>query len=133
MGDWNLLFTRHFGTRYSDSAIELYEQALALLSEHRVFDDSVFSPQTPILLPDFAQDRLMSERSPDSVDYVDIEFEIRKDGRTRRARVVESSGNVPRGAQRDVMDTIKSGRFRPIAENGQLLESAPVTVRYYFD
>jgi hypothetical protein len=136
LGDWDVLFSQHFGTKYSVAAAATYEQALALLAEHDVAEDavdSIFSPQVPVLLPAFLPNSLVSEQTADSMGYVDVSFEIEDSGKTSRVSVQDSSDNASRSAQRDLVNTIKHGRFRPIAANGRLLESAPVTVRYYID
>lgn len=129
-----MLFSRHFGTKYSDAAIETYQETLDLLTEHDIADDavnSIFSPQVPVLLPAFAPSSLKTQPTGDSTEYVDVSFEIEDSGKTARVRAVESSADGSRSAQRDLINTIKHGRFRPVAANGRLLESAPVTVRYY--
>lgn len=134
LGDWDVLFSRHFGTKYSDAAIETYQETLDLLTEHDIADDavnSIFSPQVPVLLPAFAPSSLKTQPTGDSTEYVDVSFEIEDSGKTARVRAVESSADGSRSAQRDLINTIKHGRFRPVAANGRLLESAPVTVRYY--
>jgi hypothetical protein len=134
MGDWDLLFARHFGKTYREAAVATYEQAIDLLEEHGVADNavsSIFSPQTPILLPAFTTDRLVSQQTADSLGHVDVSFEIQESGKSARIEVVESSVDLPRSVVRDLISTIKHGMFRPIAANGRLLDSAPVTARYY--
>ena len=136
MGDWDMLFAEYFGTKYIDSATLAYERALALLAEEDAAEadfDSIFSPQTPVLLPAFAANRLMSPQTAGSTGHVDVAFEIRDNGRSARVTALDSSANASRAVTRDVVNMIRQGRFRPIAENGRLLESAPVTVRYYIN
>ena len=134
LGDWDLLFVEHFGSRYADSAGDSYAQVIALLNENDVSEsefNSIFPPQTPILLPAFSTHSLSTQQTPAAAGYVDIAFEIRDTGKATRIDVVGASPDLPREVERDVVNTIKFSRFRPIAANGQLLESAPVTVRYY--
>jgi hypothetical protein len=134
IGDWDLLFARYLGTKYSKSAATAYREALTLLREHQAAEvavNSIFRPQTPVLLPAFGTNRLMSEQQVHSTGHVDIAFEIRDNGTSWRVKILDSSENAPRSVQRELINTIKHGRFRPFAENGRLVESAPVTVRYY--
>lgn len=136
LGDWDVLFARHFGRQYSDAAAATYEQAIALLSEHDVVDDavnSIFAPQVPVQLPAFTTSSLVSRQTADSTGYADVTFEIEDSGKTARVKILDSSDDAPRSTLRDLVNTIKHGRFRPIAANGRLLESAPVTVRYYIN
>ena len=136
IGDWDLLFAEYFGRKYVDSATDSYEQTLALLAEHDLDEDAadaIFSPQTPVLLPAFETNRLISPQTTVSTGYVDVSFEIRANGRSARIRTLDSSADAPRSAIRDLTNMIKQGRFRPIAENGRILASAPVTVRYYIN
>lgn len=136
LGDWDLLFASSLGARYRDSAEITYKQAIALLAENGVAPnavDELFFPKTPIPLPQFDASGSISRQSPDSLGHVDIAFEIRKNGKTARIKVLDSSVGVPRSAERDLIDLIKRRPFRPIAVDGQLLESAPVTVRYYIN
>ena len=134
LGDWDLLFAEHFGSRYVEFALATYREVLALLDETDVAASgvaSIFSPQTPILLPAFASNRLLSGQALDRSEYLDVNFEIRDNGKTASIKVVDSSDGLSRSVVREVEDTIRHGRFRPFAANGQLLESEPVTVRYY--
>jgi len=134
MGDWDLLFAEYFGTKYADSAAVSYARALSMLAEHGVAEDavnSIFNPPTPVLLPAFAANRLISVKTAESTGHVDVSFEIRESGQSTRIKVLDSPVNAPRSAVRDLINTIKQGRFRPIAANGRLVESAPVTVRFY--
>lgn len=136
MGDWDSLFARYLGTKLNSSALEAYEQALSLLVEHGVAEDAVdaiFSPQIPIELPTFTTNRLTSDRTGDSSGFVDISFDIQNDGKSARIEVNDSSADLPRSAERDLVNAVRHGRFRPIAANGRILESAPVTVRYYIN
>jgi len=136
MGDWDLLFVPHLGKKYSESAAATYQEAIALLAGNEIGEEainSIFSPQTPFLLPAFASNRLLSAQAANATGHIDVSFEIREDGRSARIKALDSSVNAPRTEQRELVNTIKNGRFRPIAENGQLVEAAPVTLRYYLN
>jgi hypothetical protein len=136
LGDWDVLFSQHFGTQYSDAAASTYEQAMALLTENGIGQDaidSIFSPQVPVFLPAFMPSNLVSEQTPEFTGYADVTFEIEDSGKTSRVRIVDTSADAPRAVLRDLENTIRHGRFRPIAANGRLLESAPVSVRYYIN
>jgi len=132
IGDWDLLFAEHFGTRYIGSAEASYEKAIALLRDRGIAGDAVDSLfAVPVLLPTFYPNGF-TLGSPDAAgQFIDVGFEIRKNGRSARIDVLDASAELPRAAEREAVDQIKHGRFRPLAADGQLLDSAPVTARYY--
>ena len=74
---------------------------------------------------------LLLQQTPEAREFVDVTFEIEDSGRSSRIEILDSSENATRAQLRDLENTIKNSRFRPIAANGRVLESAPVTVRYY--
>ena len=133
IGDWDMLFAEHFGSRYASTALEFYEQAIELLAQSDVdagVGDSLFSAQTPVLLPASTGNDLASSGNG-SAAYVELSFEIRDNGRSGRIEVLDTSTATSRDAQRDAENAIRQGRFRPVVESGRLLDSATATARYY--
>jgi len=134
IGDWDMLFAEHFGKKYAESAADTYERAIALLTDNGAAQnavDSIFAPAMPILLPAFGVSPLKTQPTGNADGYVDVAFEISKSGKSAGVDIVNSSEGVERSAEREVVNSIRFGRFRPRAANGQLLGSAPVTARYY--
>lgn len=134
IGDWDLLYASHLGTKYERSAAEAYEQAYDLLLEHGIAQDSIdaiFSPDMPIVLPSFVKNPLVSIETPRSRGYIDVAFIIARNGKSRQIEVLETTRDVPRSAERDLVRTIKFSRFRPRVTDGRFADSAPIVVRYH--
>jgi hypothetical protein len=133
--DWDLVYSSSFGTKFRDAALTAYQEAYDLLEEHsvpRASIDEIFSPGIPVALPTFASKALISEESPGTTGYVDITFVVAADGRAEDIEVVGATENLKRSDARDIVNKIKQRRFRPMITDGQLADSAPQTVRYYF-
>jgi hypothetical protein len=134
IADWDLLHASHLGTRYEKTARAAYQQAYQLMIEHRIDQktiDDVFAPEVPVVLPSFAGNPLDSPETPRSNGYLDISFVISENGKSQDVEIVETTGDVPRTVERDLVRTVKFSRFRPRLTNGQLTDSEPMVVRYY--
>lgn len=135
LGDWYLRAEHVSHTpKFSPAdeiALALYEQAFA---ELRQGDDAarltaeVFSPEVPVTLPTYAPNPLASTESS---RFIDVAFSITRYGEAEHIEVLDSSENVARAQERELVRVIKYSSFRPRAVDGALVDSAPVVVRYY--
>ncbi|HEU4619528.1 MAG TPA: hypothetical protein VFV10_15935 [Gammaproteobacteria bacterium] len=134
MTDWDLLFLQNGGTRALDDAVETYEQSYDVLVREGVPKtsiDEIFSPETPVVLPAFLPNPLISEATADSAGYVDVAFDITKYGKSDHVKVTGTSGNVTDDAQRDLVRLIKYSLFRPRTSDGHIPDRSRVRLRYY--
>ena len=135
IADWNLYYSRDFGTKFRDQALATYQQALDLLAEQRIPQpsiDEIFAPAIPIVLPTFRDNPLITEGTSGQQDWLEVAFVIESSGKSDDIEIIARSGDVPRATARELVQFIRRSRFRPRAENGQILNSAPITIRYYF-
>jgi hypothetical protein len=134
IADWDLLHASHLGTRYVKAARATYEEAYSLMIEHGIDQqsiDAIFAPEIPVVLPSFIANPIVSPETPQSIGYIDVSFVIAEDGRTNDIDVIATSGEVPRLTEKELVRTIRFGRFRPRLTNGEFTESDPIVVRYY--
>jgi hypothetical protein len=134
IADWDLLHASHLGTRYVKAARATYEDAYSLMIEHGIDQhsiDAIFAPEIPVVLPSFIANPIVSPETPQSIGYIDVSFVIAEDGRTNDIDVIATSGEVPRLTEKELVRTIRFGRFRPRLTNGEFTESDPIVVRYY--
>jgi len=127
LADWDLLYARN------GAALGEYELVHENLKTNHVTDAviaSVFAPQVPIVLPTFRPNPL---QTPIGDRYIDVTFEITKFGEPRRIEIVGVAPNVPDGAKGELVETIKTSRFRPRMTDGELGHAAPVALRYYLN
>lgn len=127
LADWRLQAS------LNRSALEAYEQVYEQLERSPVtqaFIDQIFSPETPVVLPDYMPNPLASQETPQSTGYIDSAFEITKYGKSRRIEILETTTNATDDAQDRLIDAIKTSRFRPRITDGRL-ETSRVTMRYY--
>jgi hypothetical protein len=134
MADWDLLYAGDLGSRYVKTARETYEQAYALMTEHRIDQqtiDEIFAPEIPVVLPAFTGNPLVSLETAQSIGYIDISFVVAEDGKSKDIDIVDTMGDVPRVAERELVRTVKFNRFRPRVTDGRFADSDPIVVRYY--
>lgn len=127
IADWRLL------SSLNRSALDTYEQVYEQLEQSPVaqaFIDQIFSPETPVVLPDYMPNPLASQETPESTGYIDSAFEITKYGKSRGIEILETTTNATDAAQDRLIDAIKASRFRPRLTDGRF-ETSRVTVRYY--
>lgn len=133
LGDWELHFSRDLGLALVDAALSYYREAYESLSRQDVPQESIdalFSPEIPVVVPSFFSNRLESSEAG-STEYIDVSFNITLDGKTEDIQIVETSANVARADERDLVKFIKRNRFRPRLADGEWLNPAPVSVRYF--
>jgi hypothetical protein len=91
---------------------------------------SVFAPEVPIVLPAFRPNPLQTAIGN---RYIDVTFEITKFGEPRRIEIVGATPTVPDTAKDELVDVIKTSRFRPRVTDGELGRASPVAARYYLN
>jgi len=57
----------------------------------------MFSPRTPVILPAFLPNPLLSDGGCDYTGHVDIAFEVDRYGRSRHVRVLDTSNDARSG------------------------------------
>jgi hypothetical protein len=126
MADWDLLFSSN------GLAIEGYTLAQQMLERAGADEASareLFAPELPVLLPSFERNPLAPDETRAATGHVDAAFVITKYGRAREIEIRDVV-NADDGAQRDLANLLKSGRFRPRVTNGRFVDSPRVVVRY---
>jgi hypothetical protein len=115
-----------------DQALEKYERALKMLEEAgaQTAIDEIFSPKTPVVLPAFEPNPLVSDAPQASTGYIDVAFEISR-GQARRVRILETTTNATEADKKRLVELIERSAFRPRVIDGQFARAAPVVLRYY--
>lgn len=130
IADWDLLF------KEKGSALEIYEEAYALLKQNGVEQsaiDRIFAPTVPVALPAFWRNPLLptAESTAESIGYVEVAFEISKYGIASGIEVLDTSTSSNETVKRNFVNWIESNRFRPRVVGEEIARSAPVVARYY--
>jgi hypothetical protein len=128
IADWELM--------YANNALahETYEQAYERLVQEDMPQESIeqlYSPNTPIVLPAFLPNPLVSEDTPQSTGFIDVAFTITRYGKSRQIEILDTTTNASKDARKDLIRLISLSRFRPRTENGRFDRRSPVVVRYY--
>jgi tetratricopeptide (TPR) repeat protein len=126
LGDWYLLFDRRA------SALETYQEALALLSDAQVAPqdaERIVGSGLPVSTPDASYFDAAAPR--DYAGHIDVEFDLNKYGMASNAQILDSSASDPR-IERELLRTIRDGRFRPKFTNGEAVSGERVQLRYYY-
>ncbi|HEX5049283.1 MAG TPA: tetratricopeptide repeat protein [Gammaproteobacteria bacterium] len=113
-------------------ALESYRRAYEELRRRGVEQaaiDRVFSPRLPVVLP-ASRDSVFVEPVGESGAYVDVAFEVTKQGRAVNAELRGATPGVSRERRFGVVHWIGELRFRPIMTDGQFVDAVPVVVRY---
>jgi hypothetical protein len=92
--------------------------------------DEIFSPRIPAVLPAFLPNPLDSERAG-ATGYIDVAFDVTARGFGENVEILDSTKSVLRRHENDLVKLIEESSFRPRATDGNLVEAARVTVRYY--
>jgi hypothetical protein len=120
-----------------DAALEHYRQAYELLERNgvaRTSIDALFSPDPPIMLiqatltsvlPVAAVPMATASRSA-SDGYVDVSFEITKDGHSRKIDIVDATANTTDWEKRRVHNFIRDNLYRPRVANGKFTDVSVV-------
>ena len=126
IADWDLLHS------YNALASGEYAQVLRLLDERglRSSIDALLSPTTPVVLPAHRPNPLATAESD---AHIDVAFEITQLGEGRKIAIRSATADVTPANKDELVALIKSLRFRPRAQDGELARASPVTVRYYLD
>jgi hypothetical protein len=128
IADWDVLCDSN------QTALKMYEVAYQQLEREGTAEASVeqrFSPKTPVVLPAFLPNPLVSDETRDSTGYIDAAFEITAYGTSRRVEILDTTTNATRAAKKRFVQMILRSRFRPMTTNGKFAETAPIVVRYY--
>jgi hypothetical protein len=134
IADWDLLHA--VGRDDEDAALAEYAQAYELLERNGTAQqsiDRIFSPETPVVLPAVLPNPLATEETHESSGHVDVAFDVDRYGRSRHVRVLGTSHNSTRLAEKRLVQLISRGRFRPRFEHGRVVDAAPMAVRYSFN
>lgn len=127
MADWDLLYAQY------GSASDTYEQAYGELQLRDIPSASIeqiFSPTTPVLLPTFLPNPLVSDEAQEGSGYIDVAFEITKYGASRQVEILGSSQDATNAAKDRLVQLIKRSRFRPRVVDGRFADASRVVVRY---
>jgi hypothetical protein len=85
------------------------------------------------VLPAFRPNPLVSEETAQSTGYIDVAFDVTRDGGARRISVLDTTRNASGAARRELVRLIKESVFRPRVVDGKVAEAARVTFRYYVE
>ena len=131
--DWSVFYSPVLGTALMAEALSAYRKAYDWLQQHDVPQESIdalFNPETPVALPSFVTSPLETSEAG-STGYIDVAFDISSRGRGDNIEIIGTSENVRRAATRDLEQLIGRTLFRPVIAQGEVVELAPVSLRYY--
>jgi hypothetical protein len=134
IADWDLVHA--VGRDEQESALTEYAQAYRLLEQQGMAQEAIqqmFSPETPVILPAFLPNPFVKDGAHESTGHIDVAFEVDRYGRSRHVRILDSSDNATRLAEKRLVQLISRGRFRPRLTGGQIADAAPLVVRYDFN
>jgi len=118
---------------WNAAALNRYRAALGMLAEAGVPQariDRLFAPERPIDLPAFAKSALDVQASDTVTAFAEVAFELTRFGVAQNVRFI--SGDDRPGADA-VENRIRRGRFRPFANEGEIVDSPRLIVRYFLD
>lgn len=113
-----------YTTTSDNRASKLYKEAWVLLANHEASDDLRYELfGRPVRLVPEVPVQPVLFRHPVEVEegnelFVDIQYDIREDGRVRNAQVID--GNVPNAERKLMRDFVSTMRFRPRMLDGEL-------------
>jgi hypothetical protein len=134
IADWDLVHA--VGRDEEEAALAEYEQAYRLSEEAGAAQESIaliFSPDDPVILPVFLPNPFAKPEAREYTGHIDVAFEVDRYGRSRHVRILETSDNATRLAERRLVQLISRARFRPRISAGLVADAAPLVVRYDFD
>jgi|GEM_PF-989503 len=126
LGDWYLLYGRRA------EALKTYEDAMKLLTHAQVPEqeaESIIAAGMPVRLPDEVY--FESERPRSYIGHIDVAFDLNKYGTASNAEILASTAADPR-IERELLRTIRAGKFRPKFKNGRVVDEDRVQLRYYY-
>jgi hypothetical protein len=119
-------------------AIEAYQKAYELLDRLNVEPAKiaeVFSPAVPIMMsqrPPVGRYPMPQAASPEAAaGHIDVAFEITAEGRARKVKILSATPNTAKARQRELVESIEDGLFRPRVTDGRIGDSR-VVWRYYW-
>lgn len=129
LGDWYLLLDQR------DEASSTYAQAGALLRDAG-FDEAriarVLESGLPVHNPESSLEALTGDEVMDEFDgYIDVAFDVDGHGKASNARILAATGQ-DESVERNLVEQIRSGRFRPGFDQDLPVGRKDVTLRYYF-
>jgi hypothetical protein len=127
LADWDLLYS-HNGTAF-DQYASLHQLLETTAVGERLIAE-LFAPRIPIVLPTFLPNPL---ETPESARYLEASFEITKFGESRRIEIVAASPDVSDAAKDELVNVIRSARFRPRVADGEVGRASQVVFRYYLN
>jgi hypothetical protein len=129
IADWDLLYS------YNSNALEDYERAYEMLEQAgaQASIDELFSPKTPVVLPAFMSNPLVSDQTQTSSAYIDVAFEVSRYGESRKIRILDNTTDATDADKARLVDLIQRSRFRPRGTNGEFARASPVVLRYYLN
>jgi hypothetical protein len=128
IADWDLLHS------YNRDALRKYELAYRMLQENaetQALADQWFAPETPVLLPAFSPNPLSSDATSAWSGYIDVAFDVTRQGESRRVRILDTTTNASAEDRNRLVHLIRGSRFRPQATDSQFARRSPVVLRYY--
>jgi hypothetical protein len=128
IADWDLLHS------YNRDALRQYELAYRMLQENaetQALADQWFAPETPVLLPAFSPNPLSSDATSAWSGYIDVAFDVTRQGESRRVRILDTTTNASAEDRNRLVHLIRGSRFRPQATDSQFARRSPVVLRYY--
>jgi tetratricopeptide (TPR) repeat protein len=128
IADWDLLYS------HNGMALDMYSDVHEELKSKNIAADVIdefFSPATPVVLPAFFPNPLISPETEDSTGFIDVAFEITKYGRGQSIQILDTTTNASNAARDELERVIKRSRFRPQLTEGAFVRTEPVVVRYY--
>jgi hypothetical protein len=130
LADWHLLAS---GRRFDERAFELYERAYRELEQGdaRASATQLFSPDIPVTLLAHEPNPFTSAPTNEPSRYIDVAFEVTKQGNGKRVKILDTSADATRTEQRNLIRLIENATFRPRIVNGELADEALVTLRYH--
>ncbi|MDY6983626.1 MAG: hypothetical protein SV422_11105, partial [Pseudomonadota bacterium] len=135
LADINVMRARRLDSYVGyDTVRQQYEQAYAVLQQEGWGAqelEEMFAPALPVTLPSFEANGLASDGASGVAGYIDISFEITRQGKSRRVETTGMSASVERSQRRALERLIGLTTFRPRLVEGQVVDNAPVTLRYY--
>lgn len=137
LADWQIRhpFSRRSGSReYGNSALEIYEYAydrVGDIANSQEIANQFFSPEIPVVLETFLPEQLRFEEVTVSTGYIDVAFDITKFGNAVDIAILDTTENVSRRHERDLIRLIEHSAFRPRLTEGQFAESSHVETRYF--
>jgi hypothetical protein len=117
-----------------DAVYEQYAQAYAMLQAEGLTPEeleAIFAPPFPVTLPSFAPNPLQTRAESADSAYIDVGFEITRQGKSRRVKVLAASANIERADRRRLERLIVLTTYRPRMVDGAVAAAAPVNLRYY--